>query len=738
MDEKGRVHGRREEGSFNDLASLPNLQAGNSKMDYSAIYSQINASTASTASYRGSEKKHGLESSDVKETGDSKESSRSNVKTKKVKTVPATRVSKACTTCRKQKTRCFPSTSSIGCLRCSSLGQICSFEEEAILQDGGIGALSTNEVMGNNHGGLGTKSATAVREANNRSGNGTITGNGLSLENRIKILQKDVNEILQVLKYDKDVSRQSKSEEPMNSTSQSLEEGDVVLLNEIKHIKLFPYSAEMDANSYRTFGTPSTSYLTSPFVSFSKICSSNCIPSPISKLLYPSLNQRQPAAEANFIALGLLTQDQAIELLQDFRDRYGRWVSFPDNVSTEKLVLKFQNNCPLLLIVCCFLSLRYSNLNAVLDKKVLLTRIKLELQKNIIQTPQVLEFLQALVILSIYGLSFSSADADFSIDAWYLSGIGLQQFITRDSLGIILKEKPDYMTEEFYELTAYRLWNHLSLVHIVNCIFTGRMCIIDELRLNLSRKCLNLPSSTNFDGRMVSEISLQLLVYNFIQCNDSMRQSLQIVREELKTWFEQWGYLFDQPANQFVELGYHYGYLLILYNWNYRKLKKATDDDAEEESIFTSANNADLIMDNNLMDNTLLLADSISIRSMVFHAQKVLDAIILETSNDSYFAFLSDQIHFCSLFSSILLIKILHVIFNLQDKRSGNDEENDLSKIEMSQNELNSNLTRCCKLSKRFRKVSISNDDFVMKYSLGIKEVLNNYFPNFDYDSVQL
>lgn len=68
------------------------------------------------------------------------------------------------------------------------------------------------------------------------------------------------------------------------------------------------------------------------------------------------------------------------------------------------------------------------------------------------------------------------------------------------------------------------------------------MLVLDQLRLNQSRRTLDLSASTNFDGRMVAEINLQVLIYNFIE----VRQTLAEVEEELKLWHNDWGYLFGK------------------------------------------------------------------------------------------------------------------------------------------------------------------------------------------------
>lgn len=69
---------------------------------------------------------------------------------------------------------------------------------------------------------------------------------------------------------------------------------------------------------------------------------------------------------------------------------------------------------------------------------------------------------------------------------------------------------------------------------------TGRMCILDQIRIDQCRKTLDISTSTNFDGRMVAEINFQLIVYSFIEAN----QSLEEVEEELRLWHNDWGYLF--------------------------------------------------------------------------------------------------------------------------------------------------------------------------------------------------
>lgn len=74
------------------------------------------------------------------------------------------------------------------------------------------------------------------------------------------------------------------------------------------------------------------------------------------------------------------------------------------------------------------------------------------------------------------------------------------------------------------------------------------MIVLDGVRLNQSRRTLDLSASTNFDGRMVAEINLQVLTYNFIE----VRQSLADIEEELRQWHNDWGYLFGKLLSIFM------------------------------------------------------------------------------------------------------------------------------------------------------------------------------------------
>ncbi|CDK27541.1 unnamed protein product [Kuraishia capsulata CBS 1993] len=642
------------------------------------------------------------------------------------------KAAKACNECRKQKSKCFAFNNNIGCLRCSSVGRVCSFEEEALKRDN-VPPHAGIQLDGD-YGAFGPSGANDLLNRPLRMPGGTV-----GMDSKLQTIQRDVSQILAILKTPSAKPRTEASSEPALIVGSNEETANtpVTPINNLNHVRI-KGGMEVDINSMRTFGKPSSAFLTSPYMIYSSSCSENALPIPIQQLLNPVYSS--VASQRDIITLKILSADQASTLLQHFRDRYGRWVSFPEKFTTEMIMKKLRARCPLLLTVACTLALKYSD--PYLKKQVyqlLLHTLQIDLNACMLQIPQSLEFLQALVILSIYGLSFSSES--FTIDAWYLSGCALQHFITKDSLGTLLVNRDEGVDEEFHKLTTYRVWNHLSLVHLVYCILSGRQSIIDELGFGISRKILELPRSTNFDGRMIAELSLHLVVYNFIQSGNTVREALPIVRDELRYWLEQWGYLFDQPANEFVEMGYHYGYFMVLYNWTYKnhlnKMSMGEDAAASPPSITT----------------VLEYADSLSMRSMLYHAQKVVDAVN-SVENDSYFAFLSNQIHLAALSSALMLVNLSSIIakrslsntvpsldmssssgiigdiFDSGTSTSLGDDS--LNKIGMSNTELSANLAKCAELSSRFRRVSTGDDDSAAKFSMAIDDVLNTCFPTYE------
>lgn len=141
-------------------------------------------------------------------------------------------------------------------------------------------------------------------------------------------------------------------------------------------------------------------------------------------------------------------------------------MSFPSDIKTENLLDLMLLRSSLLLTVCCAVVIRYHDpeLKRAIWKP-LLTKLHSDLKATMLIVPHTIEFIQALAVMSIYGSSLS--DDEDVIDAWFVSSMGLQHFITKDTLGLVISFDGESPVTAMDEITGYRVWNHLCLVHVV-------------------------------------------------------------------------------------------------------------------------------------------------------------------------------------------------------------------------------------------------------------------------------
>ncbi|KAL7666780.1 Zn(2)-C6 fungal-type domain-containing protein [[Candida] zeylanoides] len=647
------------------------------------------------------------------------------------KSAQINRTMMACELCRKQKTRCFRDPDNVACMRCIFMKTRCSFEHDAL-------AISTGSYNG-----------------------GPVVPTTFSLgpdmkSDKLDQIQRSLMEVLAILKA------------PMGSRNghSDLAKGSLTNYAAGSDVKGSMADSQvgtkfMDEGS--KFETPTTSFLASPFSIVANQLVLESVPTPISGLL--GLNKSSArSAKPRFndvISKGIISEANAISLMNVFRRNYGRWISLPPNMSTTVLISRIRHKSSLLLTTCYCLALRFS-LNGVFDPKlveerqamhrVLTKQLETEMGEAFVKVTCFggcesghIEFLQALVLVSIYSLSISSLarhsrigtdeceDDQLTLDPWLISGMGLQLFVTKSTLGTLLSgalsksnhegDDPhspftvffsEFDSEEFQKLAVLRTYNHLTLVHLINCVFSGRMCAIDAIRLKYSTATLSLPSSTNFDGRMVSEIGILLVAYNYVQktllsssseSDTDCEMSFKQVKEEIRSWYEQWEYLFSQPAPQFVELCYHFCCITIYYAYTYQKTIINGDTDTHAgsgvlcEPVTTESYREDKIVF--LLKN----ADDVTLGKILMHAINLVRFINVIES-DSYFAYLSDQIHFCFFYAATILLKLLRWgnDRNLFDEREVLEIKGDLtlliSKFQMMSSSTNSHddlTSRYCK-----------------------------------------
>lgn len=526
------------------------------------------------------------------------------------------------------------------------------------------------------------------------------------------------------------------------------------------------------------FPSPAHSFRTLPF---SVVAGAVGVPRPIRSLVFGATAHARTRVDYDVISSGVLTLGDAADLMTDFRANYGRWVLFPLHVASEDLITQIRGRSSLLLTTCCALALRYllngkpspgdvdSHRRRKDTYKLVMRQLVRDLDRSLVRHACFLgstgalgdiEFLQAMVILSIYALSLllivtNTIDADslvdddlvlrdLNLDLWHLSGLALATFISKANVGSLFAAgSTDNLSPNFtvlfddldsnddQTLTVLRIYNHLILIHLVSCVFSGRMCMVDEIRLNYCMQALSLPGATNFDGRMVSEIGILLITYNYVQVNlnaASLRDlgqidaNLEAVKDEIHAWYDQWDYLFSQPALQFVEFCYNFCYILIYFNYIYSKLLVAS-----KISMVLD------IFHRDTMGDLLKYADKTSLIKIVSHAYTLV-MFILTIEDDSYFAYLSDQIHFCFFYGALTLLKTLEFLKTNDKLHYLNDP--DATAKGLSEKDWKVALAGVSMLVEKYERVAQDNpDDIITMYKNGVLECLHALFPTAGMDA---
>ncbi|ONH75206.1 Transcriptional activator of proteases prtT [Pichia kudriavzevii] len=386
------------------------------------------------------------------------------------------------------------------------------------------------------------------------------------------------------------------------------------------------------------------------------------LPLCIQQQLYP-LHSFRPIYQ-DIITTKILTFNQAVQLVDIFRDRYGRWLSFPPLISTRKLIIRLRKRCPLLLTLACLLSLKYGD--PLLKQKIWYKLNKIVCKEihwlNSTYSGS-LEELQCLVILGAYCIGLSDLTTDeiengnpiLLLDGWHLSGVGLTLFEKINHYGF---------GDQMYGPEVESQWK------------ANNEEMKEKVSSNLNPvEVSDISSATNFDFRIIGEIHIYLICYRFLFEDEPYR----LLRKGINLWLERWQDTFGQASNQFVEIDYHFVEILV-------KIKSLKLD----PHAFFNMNF------NNLKELTELRKHALAILYLI-------DSV----NDDSYFAFLSDQIHMMVFYATDILISTMSAINKLEKE----------SHVSPSETVDNSQVNRdILNLIFRFRTVATTKNDTFYKY----------------------
>lgn len=258
----------------------------------------------------------------------------------------------------------------------------------------------------------------------------------------------------------------------------------------------------------------------------------------------------------NIIDKGFISSNEAKQLLAIFNTHYRRWITLRE--SSKKISDLELKNSPLLLCACCLIAVRHwSSERARNIVDVLLTEAKDLLSQQLLQSPQPLEFFQAILLLTLW--STTIGQKPLSIDAWLVTGFGIQHSSASD----VFKESHSSSrleSENGNTVGKLLLWNRLCLSHLHACISMRRTSMASKADIERIRKELPSGELSNFETRMVAETNLYWTLYEH-----AVASSVNLLQAQtaLQSWKHDWVFIFNQPRAQFLQIGYHFAQLLI-------------------------------------------------------------------------------------------------------------------------------------------------------------------------------
>ncbi|KAK4082075.1 hypothetical protein Purlil1_11298 [Purpureocillium lilacinum] len=259
----------------------------------------------------------------------------------------------------------------------------------------------------------------------------------------------------------------------------------------------------------------------------------------------------------SIIASGLMTTSMVNSLIALFHENYGRWVRFPQDLSTVMLQLQTTKS-RLLLYSVLLIAVRHKT-QELADQLApkLFHEVKRLLQQAMLAADQPIEFFQAVVILSLW--SSTIGQRPLSIDSWLLTSHAFVQATSSPAIAHILQPSYQRATSRECDLDVIYIWNHLCVAHLQYCVVLQRQSFLNQAQID---QCLRMAESdhvTNYEARMAAEVQLYWIIY---QESCKGQAAMENTNDALQSWKQRWAALFNQQRSQFLQMGFYFGQLL--------------------------------------------------------------------------------------------------------------------------------------------------------------------------------
>ncbi|EFY94804.2 Zn(2)-C6 fungal-type DNA-binding domain protein [Metarhizium robertsii ARSEF 23] len=317
------------------------------------------------------------------------------------------RASKACDSCRKNKTRCYASGKIKGtCLRCETLSLECSLKED----------LAGNALLDH------VEQATTAAAS---SSHAAVVD--ARLDRLEALADKLVNRLESILDNVASVTQE--------------------------HHRRTPPLSENGSGATSHYPGPRERH-PAPVFLIRDACTDAGVRSP---------EHNEAGESQDVISTGLVPLPTAHSLLRIFHVYYGRWVKFSEDLSSEALLPQVRHS-PLLLCSLFLIAVRHTT-DQLADQLAprLFQEAKRLLSASLLTVPQGIEFYQSIVILSLW--STTIGQVPLSVDSWMITGYALQQAMASPFF-IDAFQCTTAAPVTKAHCDAWCLWTHLTLAHL--------------------------------------------------------------------------------------------------------------------------------------------------------------------------------------------------------------------------------------------------------------------------------
>ncbi|KAH0594613.1 hypothetical protein MHUMG1_07447 [Metarhizium humberi] len=317
------------------------------------------------------------------------------------------RASKACDSCRKNKTRCYASGKIKGtCLRCETLSLECSLKED----------LAGNALLEH------VEQATTAAAS---SSHAAVVD--ARLDRLEALADKLVNRLESILDNVASVTQE--------------------------HHRRTPPLSENGSGATSHYPGPRERH-PAPVFLIRDACTDAGVGSP---------EHHEAGESQDVISTGLVPLPTAHTLLRIFHVHYGRWVKFSEDISSEALLPQVRHS-PLLLCSLFLIAVRHTN-DQLADQLAprLFQEAKRLLSASLLTVPQGIEFYQSIIILSLW--STTIGQVPLSVDSWMITGYALQQAMASPFFMDAFQCTTAAPVTKAH-CDAWCLWTHLTLAHL--------------------------------------------------------------------------------------------------------------------------------------------------------------------------------------------------------------------------------------------------------------------------------